>query len=30
MDSIIKPAVCVTASFLAGLLLSPAQGGKPR
>ena len=26
MDSIIKPAVCVTASFLAGLLLSSAQG----
>ena len=25
MDSIIKPAVCVTASFLAGLLLSSAQ-----
>ena len=26
IDSIIKPAVCVTASFLAGLLLSSAQG----
>lgn len=26
MDSIRKPAVCVTASFLAGLLLSSAQG----
>ena len=25
-DSIIKPTVCVTASFLSGLLLSPAQG----